>query len=147
MAHRTPLRHTKRRQGALRGAVLREYPSRGGVPRVRGMSHPTAVVGCPAWHSLLRVRAHSEVMGPWGPAATLRRYQNVAGSAWAHAATGLGGVAVTATRLVRCWPFEGDVGVVVARGRSHPRVSAGVATHATGPTQAAQAAQKSGLWP
>src|SRR5215471_13880215 len=36
---------------------------------------------------------------------------------------------------------------VVASGWSHPRVSAGVATNATVPTQASHAAQKSGLLP
>src|SRR4029434_9739564 len=84
-------------------------------------------------------------MGPLVPSATVRRYQNVAGSAWANAATVLGGVSVTAPRLVRCFPLEVDVCVVVASGWSHPRVSAGVATNATVPTHASQAAQKSGL--
>src|SRR4029434_6647955 len=86
-------------------------------------------------------------MGPLVPSATVRRYQNVAGSAWANAATVLGGVSVTAPRLVRCFPLEVDVCVVVASGWSHPRVSAGVATNATVPTQASHAAQKSGLLP
>ena len=45
-------------------------------------------------------------MGPLVPSATVRRYQNVAGIAWANAATVLGGVSVTATRLVRCLPLE-----------------------------------------
>src|ERR671939_1221784 len=86
-------------------------------------------------------------MGPLVPSDTVRRYQNVVGSAWATAATVLGGVSVTATRLVRCWPCEVYVCVVVASGCSQPRVSAGVATNATVPTHASQAAQKSGLLP
>src|ERR687886_230974 len=86
-------------------------------------------------------------MGPLVPSDTARQYQNVAGIAWAIAATVLGGVLVTTTRLVRCFPLEVDVCQVVASGWSHPRVAAGVATNATVPTQASQAAQKSGLLP
>src|SRR4029453_3291872 len=86
-------------------------------------------------------------MGPLVPSDTVRRYQNVAGIAWANSATVLGGVLVTTTRLVGCLPLEVDVCVVVASGWSHPRVSAGVATNATVPTHASQAAQKFGLLP
>src|SRR5918911_4179147 len=86
-------------------------------------------------------------MGPLVPSDTVRRYQNVVGSAWATAATVLGAVAVTATRLVRGSPLKVYVCVVVASGWSQPRVSAGVATNATVPTQASHAAQKSGLLP
>src|SRR5215467_4035406 len=86
-------------------------------------------------------------MGPLVPSATVRRYQNVAGIAWANAATVLGGVSVTATRFVRCAPLWVDVCQGVASGWSQPRVSAGVAMNATVPTQASQAAQKSGLLP
>src|ERR687888_1608008 len=86
-------------------------------------------------------------MGPLVPSDTVRRYQNVAGIAWANSATVPGGVAVTVTRLVRCAPLYVDVCTGVASGWSHPRVSAGVATNATVPTQASQAAQKSGLLP
>jgi hypothetical protein len=44
-------------------------------------------------------------------------------------------------------PFLGLRGGVGASGWSPPRVSAGVATHATGPTPASQAAHKSGRLP
>ena len=54
---------------------------------------------------MLRWRAHSEGRGPWGSSDTVRRDQKVAGRAWAHAATVLGGGAVTAPRLVRGAPF------------------------------------------
>src|SRR5215471_10526705 len=64
IAQRTPLSHTKRRNGALMGALLREYQYRGWAPSVRLMSDHTAVVGCPALHSLIRLRANSYVMGP-----------------------------------------------------------------------------------
>src|SRR5262249_20946483 len=111
------------------------------------MSNHTAVVGCPALHSMIRLRANSYVMGPLVPSDTVRRYQHVVGSAWANAATVLGGVLVTATRLVRGSPLEREVCVVVASGWSQHRVSAGVATNATVPTQASQAVQKSGLLP
>src|SRR5215468_134503 len=147
IAQRTPLSHTKRRNGALMGALLREYQYRGWAPSVRLMSNHTAVVGCPALHSLIRLRANSYVMGPLVPSDTVRRYQNVVGSAWANAATVLGGVLVTATRLVRGSPLEREVCVVVASGWSQHRGSAGVATNATVPTQASQAVQKSGLLP
>src|SRR5215216_6036030 len=86
-------------------------------------------------------------MGPLVPSDTVRRYQNVAGIARANSATVPGEVSVTATRLVRCAPLYVDVCTGVASGWSHPRVSAGVATNATVPTQASQAAQKSGLFP
>src|SRR5215211_2841204 len=86
-------------------------------------------------------------MGPLVPSDTVRRYQNVAGIARANSATVPGEVSVTATRLVRCAPLYVDVCTGVASGWSHPRVSAGVATNATVPTQASQAAQKSGLLP
>src|SRR5215813_2326006 len=86
-------------------------------------------------------------MGPLVPSDTVRRYQNVAGMAWANAATVPGGVSVTATRLVRCAPLEVYVWGVVASGCSQHRVSAGVATNATVPTHVSQAAQKSGLLP
>src|SRR5215468_1693524 len=86
-------------------------------------------------------------MGPLVPSATVRRYQNVAGIARANSATVLGGVAVTATRFVRCAPLEVYVWGMVASGWGQPRVSAGVATNATVPTQASHAAQKSGLLP
>src|SRR6516162_6921803 len=111
------------------------------------MSNHTAVVGCPSLHSMSRLRANSYVMGPLVPSDTVRRYQNVAGSAWATSATVLDGVSVIATRLVRCAPLWVYVCKVVASGWSHPRVSAGVATNATVPTQASQAAQNSGLLP
>ena len=65
----------------------------------------------------------------------------------ANAATGLDGVSSTVVRLVRCSPLEVYVCVVVARGWSQPRVSAGVATQATVPPHTSQAAQKSGLLP
>jgi hypothetical protein len=68
------------------------------------MSNHTAVVGCPSLHSLIRFRANAYVLGPLVPSDTVRRYQNVAGSASANAATVPGGVSVTATRLVRCAP-------------------------------------------
>src|SRR5215510_13860935 len=102
------------------------------------MSNQTAVVGYPSLHSLIRLRANSYVMGPLVPSDTVRRYQNVAGIAWANSATVPGGVSVTVTRLVRCAPLYVDVCTVVASGWSHPRVSAGVATNATVPTQASQ---------
>src|SRR5262245_13451821 len=86
-------------------------------------------------------------MGPLVPSDTVRRYQHVVGSAWANAATVLGGVLVTATRVVRGSPLEVEVCVVVASGWSQHRVSAAVATNATVPTQASHAAQKSGLLP
>src|SRR5262245_2656205 len=104
IAHRTPLSHTKRRKGVLHGALLRSYQYCGCAPRVRLMSNHTAVVGEPSLHSMIRLRANSYVMGPLVPSDTVRRYQHVVGSAWATAATVLGGVAVTAPRLVRCWP-------------------------------------------
>ena len=69
------------------------------------MSNHTAVAGCPSLHSMIRLRANSYVMGPLVPSDTVRRYQNVVGSAWANLATVLGGVSVTATRLVRCFPL------------------------------------------
>src|SRR5262252_10016597 len=86
-------------------------------------------------------------MGPLVPSDTVRRYQNVAGIAWANSATVLGGVSVTTTRLVRGLPLEVEVCVAVASGWSQHRVSAGVATNATVPTHDSQAAQKSGLLP
>src|ERR671929_1881264 len=91
MAHRTPLSHTNRRNGALSGALLREYQYRGWAPSVRLMSNHTAVVGCPSLQSMIRVRANSYVMGPLVPSDTVRRYQNVAGMAWANSATVPGG--------------------------------------------------------
>src|SRR5215831_20854280 len=87
MAHRTPLSHTKRRKGALTGALLREYQYRGWAPSVRLMSNHTAVVGCPSLHNMIRLRANSYVMGPLVPSDTVRRYQKVGGMAWASAAT------------------------------------------------------------
>src|SRR5215471_19058511 len=101
MAHRTPLSHTNRRHGALSGALLREYQYRGWAPSVRLMSSHTTVVGCPSLHTWTRLRANSYVMGPLVPSDTVRRYQNVAGIAWATSATVFGGMADTATRLVR----------------------------------------------
>src|SRR5215468_11109681 len=106
IAQRTPLSHTKRRNGALMGALLREYQYRGWAPSVRLMSNHTAVVGCPALHSMIRLRANSDVMGPLVPSDTVRRYQKVAGIAWASAATVHGAVAgAAALRFVRCSPL------------------------------------------
>ena len=76
----------------------------------------------------------------------MRRYHNVAGLAWATAATVLGGGGTT-TRVGRCLPCEGAGGVVVASGWRQPRGAAGGAPHATVPTQAALAAPKTGLGP
>jgi hypothetical protein len=104
--------------------------------------------GGPSLHSLRRVRAHSYVLGPLVPSDTVRRDQNVGGLAGARAATGHGaGAGAAALRLGRGSPLEVYVGVGVASGWSQHRVSAGVATSATGPTQAAQAAHNAGLCP
>src|SRR5262249_3638596 len=87
-------------------------------------------------------------MGPLVPSDTVRRYQKVAGIAWASAATVHGaGAGAAALRLVRCSALDVWVCRVVASGWSQPGVSAGVATNATVPTQASHAAQKSGLFP
>jgi len=111
------------------------------------MSNHTAVVGCLSLHHRIRWRANSYVIGPVVPSETVRRYQNVGRIAWAKAATVHGALAGAAKRFVRCSPFDVYVGVVVASGWSPHRVSAGVATNATVPTQATQASQKSGLFP
>src|SRR5439155_14051084 len=117
-------------------------------PRLLFMTNQTVWAGCPSLHSRTRLRANSEVIGPLAPSETVRRYQPVTLSSRAIFATARGGVPSGAsTCLVRVSPRYLSVCTCVAsRWRQH-RVSSGIATHATVPTHASQAAQNSGLFP
>src|SRR5215510_10209909 len=101
-----PLNHTKRRSGALSGALLMENAEVGLAPSVRFITSHTVRSGRSSLHSVTRLRANSYSMGPLLPSETRRRYHLEDGRPCANAAT-VSGAAISGatTRFNRKAPW------------------------------------------